>query len=120
VAKILLAGNDHSMIQSRCRGADIHGGDTRFLRDRSFQYRRGSGETENARYATSVQYRTNLGAFQLAALYQFGGYSQATARTAPLKPNSGATSEASRSTRSSARSRTQYRCRIMPIINTGP
>jgi predicted porin len=36
----------------------------------------GSGDTQNARYATSVQYRTNLGAFQLAALYQFGGYSQ--------------------------------------------
>jgi predicted porin len=36
----------------------------------------GSGDTEDARYATSIQYKTNLGAFRLAALYQFGGYDQ--------------------------------------------
>ena len=36
----------------------------------------GSGDTEDARYATSVQYGTHIGAFRLAALYQFGGYSQ--------------------------------------------
>ena len=36
----------------------------------------GSGDTENARYNTSVQYGTHIGAFQLAALYQFGGYNQ--------------------------------------------
>jgi predicted porin len=36
----------------------------------------GTGETEDARYATSVQYGTHVGAFRMAALYQFGGYSQ--------------------------------------------
>jgi predicted porin len=36
----------------------------------------GSGDTEDARYATSVQYGTHIGAFRFAALYQFGGYSQ--------------------------------------------
>jgi predicted porin len=36
----------------------------------------GSGDTEDARYATSVQYATRIGAFRLAALYQFGGYDQ--------------------------------------------
>jgi predicted porin len=36
----------------------------------------GSGDTEDARYATSVQYGTRIGAFRMAALYQFGGYSQ--------------------------------------------
>ena len=36
----------------------------------------GTGDTEDARYATSVQYGTHIGAFRLAALYQFGGYSQ--------------------------------------------
>jgi predicted porin len=36
----------------------------------------GSGDTEDARYATSVQYGTHIGAFRMAALYQFGGYSQ--------------------------------------------
>ncbi len=36
----------------------------------------GSGDTEDARYATSVQYARTIGAFRLAALYQFGGYSQ--------------------------------------------
>ena len=36
----------------------------------------GAGDTEDARYETSVQYRVNIGAFRLAALYQFGGYEQ--------------------------------------------
>ncbi len=36
----------------------------------------GGGDTEAARYETSVQYRVNVGAFRLAALYQFGGYDQ--------------------------------------------
>jgi predicted porin len=36
----------------------------------------GSGDTENARYATSVEYTTHIGPLRLAALYQFGGYSQ--------------------------------------------
>ena len=36
----------------------------------------GAGDTEDARYETSVQYRVNVGAFRLAALYQFGGYDQ--------------------------------------------
>ena len=36
----------------------------------------GSGDTEDARYATSVQYSTGISGFRLAALYQFGGYSQ--------------------------------------------
>ncbi len=36
----------------------------------------GTGDTEDARYATSVQYGTRIGAFRLAALYQFGGYNQ--------------------------------------------
>jgi predicted porin len=35
----------------------------------------GSGDSENARYETSVQYGTHIGAFRFAALYQFGGYS---------------------------------------------
>ena len=36
----------------------------------------GAGDTEDARYNTSVQYRVNIGAFRFAALYQFGGYDQ--------------------------------------------
>jgi predicted porin len=36
----------------------------------------GTGDTEDARYNTSVQYSKSIGAFRLAALYQFGGYSQ--------------------------------------------
>jgi predicted porin len=36
----------------------------------------GSGDTEDARFNTSVQYARSIGAFRLAALYQFGGYSQ--------------------------------------------
>jgi predicted porin len=36
----------------------------------------GAGDTEAARYNTSVQYRVAIGPFRLAALYQFGGYDQ--------------------------------------------
>ena len=36
----------------------------------------GAGDTEDARYNTSVQYRVGVGPFRLAALYQFGGYDQ--------------------------------------------
>jgi predicted porin len=34
----------------------------------------GGGDTENAKYSTSVKYRVNIGDFRLGALYQFGGY----------------------------------------------
>ncbi len=36
----------------------------------------GAGDTEDARYETSVQYRVNVGAFRLVGLCQFGGYDQ--------------------------------------------
>ena len=36
----------------------------------------GAGDTEDARYETSVQYRVNVGALRLVGLYQFGGYDQ--------------------------------------------
>lgn len=36
----------------------------------------GSGDTEDARYTTSVQYSNHIGPIRFAALYQFGGYSQ--------------------------------------------
>ena len=36
----------------------------------------GAGDTEDARFATSVQYANHIGPFRFAVLYQFGGYSQ--------------------------------------------
>jgi len=36
----------------------------------------GAGDTEDARFNTSVQYSNHIGPFRFAALYQFGGYSQ--------------------------------------------
>jgi predicted porin len=36
----------------------------------------GAGDTENARYNTSILYRVPVGPFRLASLYQFGGYDQ--------------------------------------------
>jgi predicted porin len=36
----------------------------------------GTGDTEDARFNTSVQYSNHIGPFRFAALYQFGGYSQ--------------------------------------------
>jgi predicted porin len=35
----------------------------------------GGGDTENAKFSTSVKYRLNIGDYRLAALWQFGGYS---------------------------------------------
>jgi predicted porin len=34
----------------------------------------GGGDTEQAKYTTSVKYRVNIGDFRVAALWQFGGY----------------------------------------------
>jgi predicted porin len=34
----------------------------------------GGGDTENAKYSTSVKYKVNIANFRLGALYQFGGY----------------------------------------------
>jgi predicted porin len=36
----------------------------------------GGGNTENCRHSTSLKYRLNVGHFRVAALWQFGGYSQ--------------------------------------------
>jgi predicted porin len=36
----------------------------------------GAGDTEDARYNSSVQYRVGFGPFHVATLYQFGGYNQ--------------------------------------------
>ncbi len=36
----------------------------------------GTGDTEDARFNSSVQYSNHVGPFRFAALYQFGGYSQ--------------------------------------------
>jgi hypothetical protein len=77
----------------------------------------GSGDTEDARYATSVQYGTHIGAFRFAAL---AGTVKATARTAPLKRKSAATSEDSRSIWSRARSGTQCRYPTMPSHRCPP
>jgi predicted porin len=50
----------------------------------------GSGDTENARYETSVEYRINVGAFRLAALYQFGGYEQGNGSNGAIEGQVGA------------------------------
>lgn len=49
----------------------------------------GSGDTEDARYATSVQYSKGIGAFRLAALYQFGGYSQGNGSSGAIEAQIG-------------------------------
>ena len=41
----------------------------------------GVGDTEDARYSTSVKYRVNVGQFRAAALWQFGGYDLNNAST---------------------------------------
>jgi predicted porin len=41
----------------------------------------GVGDTEDCRFSTSVKYRVDIGQFRVAALWQFGGYSQNNAAT---------------------------------------
>ena len=72
----------------------------------------GAGDTEDARYETSVQYRVNVGAFRLAALYQFGGYDQGNGSNGAIDLQIGGDSDLSRSTPSAARSRMRCRYRI--------
>ena len=79
----------------------------------------GAGDTENARYNTSVQYRVSIGPFHLAALYQFGGYDQGNG-SKPLMRKSAAISADFLSTPSAARSRMQCRCRTSANIPCRP
>ena len=39
----------------------------------------GGGDTETARYNTSLKYRIGVGPFHFAGLYQFGGFDQGNA-----------------------------------------
>jgi predicted porin len=41
----------------------------------------GVGDTEDCRFSTSVKYHVDIGQFRVAALWQFGGYSQNNAAT---------------------------------------
>jgi predicted porin len=41
----------------------------------------GVGDTEDCRFSTAVKYRVDIGQFRVAALWQFGGYSQNNAAT---------------------------------------
>jgi predicted porin len=50
----------------------------------------GAGDTEDARYNTSVQYRVGVGPFRLAAIYQFGGYDQGNGSNGAFGANIGA------------------------------
>jgi predicted porin len=50
----------------------------------------GVGNTEEARYSTSLKYRVNLGRFRAAALRQFGGYRQNNAANGAYEFQAGA------------------------------
>ncbi len=45
----------------------------------------GAGDTEDARFATSVQYANHIGPFRFVVLYQFGGYSQGNGSNGALE-----------------------------------
>jgi hypothetical protein len=50
----------------------------------------GVGNTEDARYSTSLKYRVSLGYFRMAALWQFGGYAQNNAANGAYQFQAGA------------------------------
>lgn len=50
----------------------------------------GAGDTEDARFATSVQYANHIGPFRFAVLYQFGGYSQGNGSNGAIEGQIGA------------------------------
>jgi predicted porin len=72
----LTAGRQDSLILDGLARYDAMGAAPAFSVIGASNTAGGSGDTEDARYATSVQYSKNIGGFRLAALYQFGGYSQ--------------------------------------------
>jgi predicted porin len=72
----LTAGRQNSLILDNLSGYDAMGAAPAFSVIGASNTAGGAGDTEDARYATSVQYSVRVGAIRLAALYQFGGYSQ--------------------------------------------
>jgi predicted porin len=50
----------------------------------------GAGDTEDARYNTSIQYKLSPGPWRLAALYQFGGYDQGNGSNGAVSAQLGA------------------------------
>ena len=50
----------------------------------------GAGDTESARFNTSVQYKVGVGPLRLAVLYQFGGYHQGNGSDGALEAEVGA------------------------------
>ncbi len=72
----LTAGRQDSLILDGLGAYDPMGAAPAFSVIGTSNTAAGAGDTEDARYNTSVQYRVNIGAFRLAALYQFGGYDQ--------------------------------------------
>jgi predicted porin len=50
----------------------------------------GGGNTENCRYSTALKYRINVGQYRVAALWQFGGYTQNNAANGAYQFQAGA------------------------------
>ena len=80
----------------------------------------GVGDTEDARYNTSLQYKVGTGPIRLAGSTNSAATTKAMPRIAPSRPKSGENSAAFRSMPSAARSRTPSRCRISANIPCPP
>jgi predicted porin len=72
----LTAGRQNSLILQGLGDYDAMGGAPAFSVIGVSNIAGGGGDTENARYNTSVKYDVSAGPLRFAALYQFGGFDQ--------------------------------------------
>ena len=70
----LTAGRQNSLTLDGVNAYDPMGGSYAFSPIGWSGTTAGSGDTEDARYTTSVKYRIDYGMFRAAGMYQFGGY----------------------------------------------
>ena len=75
----LLAGRQNSLIVDGASRFDPMGAASAFSVIGVSNTAAGGGDTETARYNTSVKYRIGVGPFHFAGLYQFGGFDQGNA-----------------------------------------
>ena len=75
----LLAGRQNSLIVDGASRFDPMGAASSFSVIGVSNTAAGGGDTETARYNTSLKYRIGVGPFHFAGLYQFGGFDQGNA-----------------------------------------
>jgi predicted porin len=86
---VLTVGRQNSLTLDGVNAYDPMGGSYAFSVIGYSGATAGVGDTEDARYSTSVKYRVDIGQFRAAALYAFGGYAWNNAATSAWQVQAG-------------------------------